>query len=400
VTAGDARANPTLAGALGAALLAGILVGWSPHYWRVSVAITAVSLVGMIWAVTTKNIELPPQMILVAAIAAWGPVQLAMHITRVPWPTTQRSVEWAISAVCFVLGSQILRGRRSMTAFLNLMLVAMTFLAVAAMLQAFTTPGRVFGIISVADGVVGTLYYKNWFAAMMELGAPIALWRVYNGNVISGGVCYAAMFAATIASASRMGVILLIAELLVALVCLVIARRMRPKSAVSAVVILALLAAAAASVAGTGNIWHRLQEPDAYALRRTLLASTMKMIPVHPWAGSGMGTWPSEYPRFATYDEGLYVNAAHNDWAQWASEGGAPLFLLMAALVIWLLKPSLQSVWGLGVLSVMIHSFVDYPLQDPALAFLWFTLAGALTKADTGGRSHRRKREPAAEPDI
>ncbi len=69
------------------------------------------------------------------------------------------------------------------------MLWAMTFLAVAAMLQMYTTPGRVFGIIPVGDSVVGTMYYKNWFAAMMELAAPIALWQVYNGKVVVGGLC-------------------------------------------------------------------------------------------------------------------------------------------------------------------------------------------------------------------
>ena len=64
------------------------------------------------------------------------------------------------------------------------------FLAVAAMLQMYLTPGRVFGIIPVVDSVVGTLYYKNQFAAMMELAAPIALWRVYNGRSSVGGLCY------------------------------------------------------------------------------------------------------------------------------------------------------------------------------------------------------------------
>jgi hypothetical protein len=56
---------------------------------------------------------------------------------------------------------------------------------------------------------------------------------------------------------------------------------------------------------------------------------------------------------------------------------------LMAGLVIWLAKPSLKSVWGLGVLSVMVHSYVDYPLRDPALGFLWFTLVGGLTQAES-----------------
>ncbi len=377
---------------LALALLAGILVAWSPRYWREAVPIAAISIVGLIWALTARRVELPRLTILVVLIGIWGPLQLALHLSRVPWPTTQRSVEWAMSAVCFVLGSQILRGNRNSKLFLNVMLWTMTALAVEAMLQLYLTPGRVFGIIPAVDSVVGTLFYKNQFAAMMELAAPLALWRVYNGKVVSGGLCFAAMFAAAITSESRMGVVLILAELLVLMVLMVVGRRMPANALLAVIAILALLVTGASLVAGTDAIWDRLREPDAYALRRNLLNSTLKMIPTHTWKGSGLGTWPDEYPRFATYDAGVYVNEAHNDWAQWASEGGIPFFLLMAVLTILLAKPSLQSVWGLGVLSVMIHSYVDYPLRDPCLAFLWFTLAGALTRIET----RRSRRESAA----
>ncbi len=366
--------------ALGVAVLSGVLVAWSSRYWREAVPIAAISMVALVWALTAKRVQLPRQTLLVALIAAWGPMQLAFHITLVRWPTTQRSVEWVMSAVCFVLASQILAKRGRIAAFLNLMLWAMTALAVEAMLQMYLSPARVFGVIPAVDSVVGTLYYKNQFAAMMELAAPIALRRVYNGETVQGGLCFAAIFAATITSASRMGVVLVLAEFLVVLVLMVVGRRMQAKSAASVVAVLVLLATGAALVAGTQAIRDRLQEPDAYALRRNLLHSTLKMIPRHVWFGSGLGTWPNEYPGFATYDAGVYVNEAHNDWAQWASEGGIPFFLLLAGLTLWLAKPSIRSVWGLGLLSVMIHSYVDYPLRDPALAFLWFGMAGALTR--------------------
>jgi O-antigen ligase len=385
--------NPALAVGFGLALLAGVLVDWSPRYWRVTVAIACVSVVAAIWAVTARQIELPRQTILVALIAGWGPMQLILHSTLVSWPTVQRSVEWGMGAVCFVLGSQILRRQQSRDAFLTLILWAFTILAAAAMLQMYLSPGRVFGFIPVSDYVVGTVYYRNWFAAMMELAAPIALWQVYRGKLVAGGICYAAILAATISSASRMGVVLVLAEFLVALMLMVTGRRMRLKSALSLIGVLALLAVAAAGVAGTDALSKRLGEPDAYALRRTLLSSTLKMIPGHTWSGSGLGTWPSEYPAFATYDRGLFVNAAHNDWAQWASEGGGLFLLLMAVLVGWLAKPAVLSVWGMGALSVMIHSYVDYPLQDPSLAFLWFALAGALMQAATTPENKRSKED-------
>ena len=373
-----------LAQALGVSLLAGILVAWTPRYWGVTVALVSMAVAGVAWALTARQVELPPQTILVAAIGAWGFLQLALHHTRVPWPTTLRSMEWAMGAVSFVLGSQILRGSRSRKAFLDLMLWAVTALAVVAMLQMYATPGRLFGIIPVADNVIGTLYYKNQYAAMMELAAPIALWKIYNRQVLSGGLCFAAMFAATVTSASRTGFILLSVEFFVALILMVGARRMPIKSAASILLIVASLVTAASMVGGTERLFDYFRQENPYALRGALLASTLKMIPLHPGLGSGIGTWPWEYPGFATYDDGTYVNEAHNDWVQWASEGGLPFMLLLATLTLWLAKPAVQSVWGLGVLSLMIHSSVDYPLREPVLGFLWFTLAGALTSETEG----------------
>jgi O-antigen ligase len=214
----------------------------------------------------------------------------------------------------------------------------------------------------------------------MELAAPIALWKVYQGKVVAGGLCYAAMFSATISSASRTGVLLVLAELAVFVILMVVGRRMPLKSAVSIIAALAVLVAGASMVAGTERIRDRFQEQSPYALRGMLVQSSLQMIPLHPWFGSGMGTWPALYPRFATFDAGVYVNEAHNDWAQWAIEGGIPFALLLAALVVWLTGPAVRSVWGLGIVSVMVHSFVDYPLREPVLLFFWFVLAGALTQ--------------------
>jgi len=372
--------------ALAMALLTAILIAWEPRFWREAIPITAITLVACAslveQAFSPAHFSLRGTRIslcLVILIALWGPAQLLLHQTQVPWLTIQRSVEWAMGAVCFILAAQILKERPNRNIFLNLQLWAITALAVAAMLQKYLTPGKLFGLIPVGDNVVGTLYYKNQFAALMELAAPIALWKVSRGQLVGGGLAFAAMFAATITSESRMGVILVLAELLVFLAIMVIQRRMPLRTAVSGAAILALLVAAGAMVAGTEKILTRLEEPNAYVMRRKLLDSTLRMIPAHRWVGSGLGTWPSDYPAFATYDDTTFVNEAHNDWAQWTSEGGIPFALLLAALTLWLAGPSFQSIWGLGLMSVMIHSFVDYPLRDLSIAFLWFAFAGALT---------------------
>jgi O-antigen ligase len=391
------RGSTVWAIALWAALLSGIVVAWSPRYWAVSVAITSLSIVTACWLIRARDIRFPPQAALLAAIGAWGFLQIAFRTTLLPQLTFDNSILWALDAGAFILGSQILRERAPRHLFLELLLWSLTALAVIAMLQAYGTPGRVFGIFPAREGVTGTLLSPNQFAALMELAAPISLWYVFGRNPMPGGLCYAMILAATFTSASRAGVILVLAELVVFLGRSLFTSRREAKAFLPILGGLALLVAVASIIAGTDQIRARFQNKDPYVYRRELFNSTLKLIANRPWSGYGMGTWRAVYPRAATFDAALLANEAHNDWAQWTSDGGIPFLLLMAALVVWIARPAVQSVWGLGVLSVMAHSYVDYPIREPALSFLWFALAGAVSQFD--GKHFGIKRQARADRD-
>jgi O-antigen ligase len=384
----SSRQGPPVLWAVGlwAALLAGILVAWSPRYWAVSATITSVSILTVCWLIRARDIGLPRQTALVALMGMWGFLQLGLHTTLLPQLTLDNSVVWALDAGVFVLGAQILRDRAPRQLFLELLLWSLTALAVIAMLQAYGTPGRVFGIFPAIGGVTGTLLSKNQFAALMELAAPISLWYMLNRNPVPGGLCYAMILAATFTAASRAGVILVGAELIVFLGVALFTRRREAKTFLPLFAGLALLVAMASIIAGTEEITARFQDKNVYEVRGQLSDSTLRLIAERPWSGYGMGTWRAVYPRAATFDLALLANEAHNDWAQWTCDGGIPFLLLMAALVIRIAKPAVRSIWGLGILSVMAHSYVDYPIREPALSFLWFALAGAVSQFD-GKRS-------------
>jgi len=382
---------------LWAALLCGILVAWSPRYWAVSVAITSISILAVcravVWLLTRgRNVELPNQTGLMVLIGAWGFLQIAFHTTVSPQLTLDSSILWALSGAAFVLGAQLVRDRASRKLFLELLLWSLTALAVIAMLQFYNTPLRVFGIFPAMEGVTGTFLSSNQFAALMEVAAPMALWYMLERNPATGGLCYAMILAATITAASRAGVILVFAELLVFLGIAMVTRRRETKAILFIFGGLTLLVALAALIAGTDVIKARFEDKNPYAIRRELFDSTVKLIAQRPWLGYGMGTWRAVYPRMATFDMARLANEAHNDWAQWASDGGIPFLVLMAALVIWIAKPAFRSVWGLGVLSVMVHSYFDYPIREPALAFLWFALAGTLAGFENNPRFEKRIR--------
>jgi O-antigen ligase len=386
------RSRPVWAISLWAALVCAILVAWSPRYWAVSAAISSISILAVVWAAISwfnraNALELPPQTILIGLIGAWGYLQVLFGTTFVPRMTIDASLIWVIGAVAFILGSQFLRDRAARNLFLELLLWSSTVLGTIAMMQLYNKPVEVFGIFPAPDTVVGTFISPNQFAALMEIAAPIALWYMIERNLGGGALCFAMILAATITAGSRAGVILLSAELMVFLCMVLFARRRKAKAIMAIFAGMVVLVAIGAAIAGMDKIRERFEEKNPYAVRRELFDSTLKMIAERPWTGYGMGTWRAVYPRRATFDMAVLANEAHNDWAQWTSDGGVPFFLLMAGLVLSIAVPSIRSIWGLGVLSVMAHSYVDYPTREPALAFLWFALAGAVTQSRGGSRA-------------
>jgi O-antigen ligase len=362
-------------------LLAGIVVAWSPRYWAVSIAIGALSAVVVSWMIFSARdaSSWPRQTPLLLLIGAWGWLQIAFKITAIPGLTAAQSLIWLMSACAFVTGAQILSRRATRSAFLTAFLWSVTALAVAAMIQSHYPPIQVFGIFPAESMVMGTFLSENQFAALMELAAPVALWYMLGRNPLPGGLCYAMLLAATITSASRMGVILVCSEAAAFVLVVVLTRRLETKKVIAIFGGLAMLVAAAALIAGTDQIGKHFQDKNPYAIRKQLLASTVQLIAEHPWIGHGIGTWRAEYAHAATFDLALLANEAHNDWAQWASDGGIPFALLMLGLVLWVARPAVESIWGIGILFVMVHSYVDYPIREPVISFLWFTLAGAVS---------------------
>jgi len=110
-----------------------------------------------------------------------------------------------------------------------------------------------------------------------------------------------------------------------------------------------------------------------------VVRSSLRLVRDRPLTGFGLGTWSDAYPAYAHFDDGRFVNQAHNDWVQWAVEGGLPLLSIMLSIAWWSVRPALSSLWGIGLLAVFLHCLVDYPMeQRPALAAFFFAMLGLL----------------------
>jgi len=321
-----------------------------------------------------------PIALLLAAAALWGVLQVALGISVDPQRTLEASLGWTVNCAAFSL-ALVLADRR----FLSAQLIFALVLSV----------GAVIGLLTIS--ALGPFIYKNQFANYVEsiLGLAIVAAIQDRRRSLPWLLVAAALFASVVAAGSRAGAILCLAELIL-LPVIGFARGWISARSLTRVAAFAVLAGGVfIAVVGWETIWRRFQEPNPYSLRANLLRSSIRMVQDRPLAGFGLGAWSAAYPAYARYDDGTFVNQAHNDWVQWAAEGGLPMLLMIAAVVALLARPAFDSLWGLGLLVVWIHAWVDYPFeQRPALAAFFFAMAGALVNVSlTASRVKHRPDE-------
>jgi hypothetical protein len=324
---------------------------------------------------------------LTAGMVAWGVWQLASGTTVYRFETWKGLLFWGANASIWVTARAACSTTLARNRFLRGLLWFGSLVSVLAVVQYFTSDGRVFWLFATPhERVLGPFLYKNECAAFLELVFPLAVYQslVDDRDSLAYMAMAATMFAAVITAVSRAGAVLIVCELAMILVLawrrgLIPAASLRKRAAWTAVFSLAL-----AAVVGWQVTLEKFREPEPYRVRRELLLSSLSMIADRPLTGFGLGTWPSVYPAYARFDNGLAANHAHNDWAEWAAEGGVPFVTLLVLLALCSFRPAVDSLWGIGVPIIFAHSLVDYPLREPALAVLLFAMLGALAARNDG----------------
>jgi O-antigen ligase len=305
--------------------------------------------------------------------ALWGLLQIAWARTVAGQHTLEAVLHWITNCAAFSVAVALARDRLQRRRFLAAQLAFALALAVGCVIGLF------------AFGVLGPFVYRNQFAAYVEsiLGLAIVAAIQDRRRALLWLLAAAALFASVVAGGSRAGTILCLAEL-VLLPVIAAARGWISGRTFARVAALSVIATGVLiAVVGWEAIWRRFEEPRPYALRADFLRSSVDMVRDRPLLGFGLGAWSDAYPAYARFDDGLFANQAHNDWAQWAAEGGLPFLAIMLAVVVLLARPGARSLWGLGLMAVFVHALVDYPMQQrPALAAFFFALAGALAADD------------------
>jgi O-antigen ligase len=367
---------------LAALVAAAILTAWIPSRLAVSLFQTGVFALAASFAIRQVVRPVPirvtfPLLTLFAAVI-WCLAQLATGQTVYRWETWNATLVWTTNLLIFFLASQSATPRQ----LLRMTLYFGFGLAILATVQTFTAGGKVFWLFpsGYSELVLGPFVYHNYYAVFIELIFPLAV----TGAVLDRrhpwfyALMTGTLFASVVAAASRAGIVLLTVEILAILLLAFSRKLVAPRTFTLTLAALGISASLFSIVVGPEYLLTRLRDKDPFAGRREMNLSSLDMIRDRPLTGFGLGTWPTVYPKYAYYDDGLFANQAHNDWAQWAAEGGIPFVLLMVATAIWSVRPGLESLWGMGILAVFAHCAVDFPIQKPALAAFFFFILGLL----------------------
>jgi hypothetical protein len=346
---------------------------WISQYWPVALFEISVLLIAgiaiFLGKVPERDAAYP--LFVLSFITLWGCFQLLTGRTVNRFATERATLQWMSWAALYYVGISLWR-EEALAKRMRTGIVWFAFaVAVEAILQAYLSPGTVFGLFPTGyhDFVMGPIVYHTHFAVFVETILPIALFltlsEARNSYTFLG--VSAVLLTAVVVSASRGGLIIACAEVLAVLI---LSHLQKPKTGRRIgflAVILVGVTAVLILIVGFATASERFYS-EALTLGRVQFAiSSLHMVAARPWIGWGLGCWPAVYPAFATFDPGAIVNQAHCDWLQWTAEGGLPVGLTMLSLALWTLRPAVRSIWGIGVIAVWVHAAFDYPFSRPAV---------------------------------
>jgi O-antigen ligase len=325
--------------------------------------------------------------------------QLAFRQTAYPHDTISLALLYFSYAIlCFIACQTLIKGAQARTLTLVFSLYGAA-LAGFALLQGVSSNGKLYWIRQPRMGgwVYGPYVNHNHYAGLMEMLVPIplvlALTRLASGRTRALAGAAAAVMAGTIfLSGSRGGMLAIVGEFVI-LSGLLVKQKRSLRTAIGVGIFVAIVAGLLTWIGGaelskriaTVSASHSEISSD---VRAYINRDGLKMFRKKPVLGWGLGTFPVVYPQFRTFYTNFFVNQAHNDYLQLLVETGILGFATMLWFLWTLYTSAIRKMknWPseisgavalscvLGLSGILVHSAVDFNLQIPANAALFYVL--------------------------
>jgi O-antigen ligase len=411
-----------LYGVFGLVLLGPLLFGALEYWARFTLEIGSTALF-MVWVgrqigVGSGRITPNPLFSPMLFFAGLIVLQLALGASAYRNATVSRALLYcAYGMICF-LAAQTLRHASQAKSLATVVTIYGSAVAFFALVQGVASNGKIYWMREAELGgwIYGPYINHNHYAGLMEMLVPVPLVfcltrYAYGTRKILAALAAALMASTVFLSGSRGGMLALMMELMV-LFTLIRAQQRKLKVALSVGVFLVLVFGLLAWIGG-GELANRLASVHTEAraelsggTRLTIARDGLGMFLQKPIVGWGLGTFPVIYPHFRSFYTNFFVNEAHDDYIQLLAEMGALGLGAMVWFVVVLYRHSWKKLgdWNanmngaaslaalIGCTGILVHSFLDFNLQVPANAVLFYTLATIAVSCPFEAHSHRRRR--------
>jgi hypothetical protein len=356
------------------------------------------------------------------------------------YPVRMSLVRWIVYGLLFFGLVQTLNSRKRIELAVILILALGCFESLYGIIQTYSRYEHIWWLkkASYIGSVTGTYINRNHFAGLMEMGIVLAI--AYAGAlseksetmrpttrrksaftkfittylsaeklftkrflIIFAGVV---MGLGLILSASRGGIISIVAALLAMGLFFVFRKDHRRKGAI-VLVFFAMTSIYALYVGIDYTVGRFMLFDQDFESRASLAKRTMLMFDDYTLAGVGIGNFMYAFTRYQTEElKYFFVDYAHNDWAQFMADAGtAGLILLLSGIAYYTFitlkawvgrRDPFAVCLGIAPIVVMtaigIHSYVDFNLHRPANFMMLVAVTAIGYSALHLERNHRREK--------
>jgi O-antigen ligase len=395
-------------------LIFAVLAFGAVDEWSTFVFEAGAAVLFLVWAgnqVVSRQVKLSKNPLHLPALLFFGLIlaQVALRRSAYGYVTEYEALQYISYGIVLLIGAECVKEEEARKIFAFVMIFFGAGYAFFALVQELTANGRIFWVHSPQfhGSIYGSYVNHDHYAGLMEMLVPLPF-VVSMGHLLRGGQrvlvasCTVLMASTIFLSGSRGGMLAFVLEM-VLFAALTLGKRRSPRialgSAAVCVLILALLI-----FLGKGQVLGRLGDLSP-GIRLNITKDSLRMFSQRPIWGWGLGTFPTVYPSFRSFYTNLFVNEAHNDYAQLLVETGLLGFALMLWFVISLYRHGLPTSrrwefkWDgavslaalLGCTGILFHSFVDFNLQIPANAAMFYMLCGLAASGPLAELSERAR---------
>jgi O-antigen ligase len=395
-------------------LIFAVLAFGAVDEWSTFVFEAGAAVLFLVWAgnqVVSRQVKLSKNPLHLPALLFFGLIlaQVALRRSAYGYVTEYEALQYISYGIVLLIGAECVKEEEARKIFAFVMIFFGAGYAFFALVQELTANGKIFWVHSPQfhGSIYGSYVNHDHYAGLMEMLVPLPF-VISMGHLLRGGqrvlvaFCTVLMASTIFLSGSRGGMLAFVLEM-VLFAALTLGKRRSPRIALGltavGVLILALLI-----FLGKGQVLGRLGDLSP-GIRLNITKDSLRMFSQRPIWGWGLGTFPTVYPGFRSFYTNLFVNEAHNDYAQLLVETGLLGFALMLWFVISLYRHGLPTSrrwefkWDgavslaalLGCTGILFHSFVDFNLQIPANAAMFYMLCGLAASGPLAELSKRAR---------